>query len=319
MKDLIIIGAGPIGLACGIEAKKNNLDYLIVDKGMLVNSIYNYPVNTTFFSTSDKLEIGGVPFISHNPKPTRSEALEYYRRVSSHWNLPVRLYEQINEISTKENLFKIVTTKGTYLSKKVIVATGFYDFPYMLDVPGEDLPKVLHYYKEAHPFFGMNVVVVGSANSAVDVALELYRKKAKRVTMIVREPEIGQNVKYWSKPDIVNRIKEGSIDAHFNSQIEEITENYVRFKTPNGVKTIENEFVLAMTGYQPNFELLESLGVEFLEDEYRTPVFDPQTMQSNTEGVYLAGVVCGGLKTNKWFIENSRDHAPLIIEHLAQK
>ena len=317
--DIAIIGAGPIGLACGIEAAKKNLDHLIFEKGCLVNSLYRYPMNMTFFSTSDKLEIGGVPFISHNPKPTRSEALEYYRRVSSHWNLPVRLYEQINEISTKENLFKIVTSKGTYLSKKVIVATGFYDFPYMLGVPGEDLPKVLHYYKEAHPFFGMNVVVVGSGNSAVDVALELYRKKAKRVTMIVREPEIGQNVKYWSKPDIVNRIKEGSIDAHFNSQIEEITEDHVRFKTPKGVKTIENEFVLAMTGYQPNFELLESLGVEFQEDEYRTPVFDPNTMQSNTEGVYLAGVVCGGLKTNKWFIENSRDHAPLIIEHLAQK
>ncbi|MAV80041.1 MAG: hypothetical protein CBD31_04720 [Flavobacteriaceae bacterium TMED171] len=317
--DIAIIGAGPIGLACGIEAAKKNLEHLIFEKGCLVNSLYRYPMNMTFFSTSDKLEIGGVPFISHNPKPTRSEALEYYRRVSSHWNLPVRLYEQINEISTKENLFKIVTSKGTYLSKKVIVATGFYDFPYMLDVPGEDLPKVLHYYKEAHPFFGMNVVVVGSANSAVDVALELYRKKAKRVTMIVREPEIGQNVKYWSKPDIVNRIKEGSIDAHFNSQIEEITEDHVRFKTPKGVKIIENEFVLAMTGYQPNFELLESLGVEFQEDEYRTPVFDPNTMQSNTEGVYLAGVVCGGLKTNKWFIENSRDHAPLIIEHLAQK
>tara|TARA_X000000950_G_C13857002_1_gene637000 strand:+ start:591 stop:1562 length:972 start_codon:yes stop_codon:yes gene_type:complete len=317
--DIAIIGAGPIGLACGIEAAKKNLEHLIFEKGCLVNSLYRYPMNMTFFSTSDKLEIGGVPFISHNPKPTRSEALEYYRRVSSHWNLPVRLYEQINEISTKENLFKIVTSKGTYLSKKVIVATGFYDFPYMLGIPGEDLPKVLHYYKEAHPFFGMNVVVVGSANSAVDVALELYRKKAKRVTMIVREPEIGQNVKYWSKPDIVNRIKEGSIDAHFNSQIEEITEDHVRFKTPKGVKTIENEFVLAMTGYQPNFELLESLGVEFQEDEYRTPVFDPNTMQSNTEGVYLAGVVCGGLKTNKWFIENSRDHAPLIIEHLAQK
>ena len=308
--DIAIIGAGPIGLACGIEAAKKNMDHLIFEKGCLVNSLYRYPMNMTFFSTSDKLEIGGVPFIPQNPKPTRSEALEYYRRVSSHWNLPVRLYEQINEISIKENLFKIVTSKGTYLSKKVIVATGFYDFPYMLDVPGEDLPKVLHYYKEAHPFFGMNVVVVGSANSAVDVALELYRKKAKRVTMIVREPEIGQNVKYWSKPDIVNRIKEGSIDAHFNSQIEEITEDHVRFKTPKGVKTIENEFVLAMTGYQPNFELLESLGVEFQEDEYRTPVFDPNTMQSNTEGVYLAGVVCGGLKTNKWFIENSRDHAP---------
>ena len=317
--DVAIIGAGPIGLACGIEATKKNLGHLIFDKGCLVNSLYRYPMNMTFFSTSEKLEIGGVPFISHNPKPTRSEALEYYRRVSLHWKLPLRLYEQINHINTKENLFQILTNKGTYLSKKVIVATGFYDFPYMLDMPGENLPKVLHYYKEAHPFFGMRVVVVGSANSAVDVALELYRKGAQSVTMIIREPEIGQNVKYWSKPDIVNRIKEGSIDAYFNSQIEEITENEVRFRTLQEVKTIENDFVLAMTGYQPNFELLESLGVAFQEDEYRTPVYDPQTMQSNAEGVYLAGVVCGGLKTNKWFIENSRDHAPLIIEDLVRK
>ncbi len=317
--DVAIIGAGPIGLACGIEAAKKNLEHLIFDKGCLVNSLYRYPMNMTFFSTSEKLEIGGIPFISHNPKPTRSEALEYYRRVSLHWKLPLRLYEQINHINTKENLFQILTNKGTYLSKKVIVATGFYDFPYMLDMPGENLPKVLHYYKEAHPFFGMRVVVVGSANSAVDVALELYRKGAQSVTMIIREPEIGQNVKYWSKPDIVNRIKEGSIDAYFNSQIEEITENEVRFRTLQEVKTIENDFVLAMTGYQPNFELLESLGVAFQEDEYRTPVYDPRTMQSNAEGVYLAGVVCGGLKTNKWFIENSRDHAPLIIEDLVRK
>ena len=235
--DIVIIGAGPIGLACSIEAVNKNLDHLIFDKGCLVNSLYRYPMNMTFFSTSDKLEIGGIPFISHNPKPTRSEALEYYRRVSSHWKLPLRLYEQINEIKKKENLFEVVTNKGNYLSKKVIVATGFYDSPYMLDVPGEDLPKVLHYYKEAHPFFGMDVVVVGSANSAVDVALDLYRKGVQSVTMIIREPEIGQNVKYWSKPDIINRIKEGSIDAHFNSQIEEITENHVRFKTPQGVKT----------------------------------------------------------------------------------
>jgi thioredoxin reductase (NADPH) len=186
----------------------------------------------------------------------------------------------------------------------------------LLNVPGEQLPKVLHYYKEAHPFFGMNVVVVGAANSAVDVALELYRKGAKSVTMIIREEEIGQNVKYWSKPDIINRIKEGSIQAHFNAQIEEITADQVRFKTPEEVKTIDNDFVLAMTGYQPNFELLESLGVQFHEDEYRTPIYDPNSMRSTAEGVYLAGVVCGGLKTNKWFIENSRDHAPLIIEDI---
>ena len=314
--DITIIGAGPIGLACGIEAQKKNLDYLIFDKGCLVNSLYRYPMNMTFFSTSDKLEIGGVPFISHNPKPTRSEALEYYRRVSTHWKLPLRLYEQIKTVSRQNNLFEISTDKGTYHSKKIIIATGFYDFPYLLEVPGEQLPKVLHYYKEAHPFYGMHVAVVGAANSAVDVALELYRKGAQSVTMIVRESEIGQNVKYWSRPDIDNRIKEGSIVAYFNSQIQEITETEVRFISSDGLKCIKNDFVLAMTGYKPNFELLESLGVQFNRDEYRTPIYDPKTMESSAPGVYLAGVVCGGLKTNKWFIENSRDHAPLIIENI---
>ncbi len=316
IQDLIIIGAGPIGLACGIEAQKRDLDHLIFDKGCLVNSLYQYPMNMTFFSTSDKLEIGGVPFISHNPKPTRAEALEYYRRVTKHWKLPLRLYEKITEVQRKGDFFEVTTDKGNYQCKKMVIATGFYDFPYLLNVPGEDLPKVLHYYKEAHPFFGMNVVVVGAANSAVDVALELYRKGAQSVTMIIREPEIGQNVKYWSKPDIINRIKEGSINAYFNSQIVEITTDQVRFKTTDEVKTIDNDFVLAMTGYQPNFELLESLGVQFHKDEYRTPKYDPDSMESTAEGVYLAGVVCGGLKTNKWFIENSRDHAPLIIKDI---
>ncbi|MDA0936714.1 MAG: YpdA family putative bacillithiol disulfide reductase [Bacteroidetes bacterium] len=316
IQDLIIIGAGPIGLACGIEAQKKDLDHLIFDKGCLVNSLYRYPMNMTFFSTSDKLEIGGVPFISHNPKPTRGEALEYYRRVTTHWKLPLRLYEKITEVQRQGNFFEVITDKGNYRCKKIVIATGFYDFPYLLNVPGEQLPKVQHYYKEAHPFFGMNVVVVGAANSAVDVALELYRKGAKSVTMIIREEEIGQNVKYWSKPDIINRIEEGSINAYFNSQIEEITTDHVRFKTADEVKTIDNDFVLAMTGYQPNFELLESLGVQFHKDEYRTPKYDPDSMESTAEGVYLAGVVCGGLKTNKWFIENSRDHAPLIIKDI---
>ncbi|MDC0479321.1 YpdA family putative bacillithiol disulfide reductase [Flavobacteriaceae bacterium] len=303
-------------MACGIEAQKNDLEHLIFDKGCLVNSLYRYPMNMTFFSTSDKLEIGGVPFISHNAKPTRAEALEYYRRVTSHWKLPLRLYEKITEVQREDDLFEVTTDKGNYQSKKIIIATGFYDFPYLLNVPGEQLPKVLHYYKEAHPFFGMNVVVVGAANSAVDVALELYRKGSKSVTMIIREKEIGQNVKYWSKPDIINRIKEGSIKAYFDSQIEEITADQVRFKTPKEIKTIDNDFVLAMTGYQPNFELLESLGVQFHMDEYRTPIYDSDSMRSTTKGVYLAGVVCGGLKTNKWFIENSRDHAPMIIEDI---
>jgi thioredoxin reductase (NADPH) len=316
-KDIIIIGAGPIGLACSIEAKKKGLDHLIFDKGCLVNSLYRYPMNMTFFSTSEKLEIGEVPFISHNPKPTRSEALEYYRRVAKYWKLPLQLYEHIKTIDKSEGLFVVNTNKGIYKSNKIIVATGFYDFPYLLDVPGEELPKVFHYYKEAHPFFGMNVVVVGAANSAVDVALELYRKGAKSVTMIIREEEIGQNVKYWAKPDIDNRIKEGSIEAYFNSHIDEITETEVRFTTLEGKKSIQNDFVLAMTGYRPNFTLLESLGVDFHDDEFQTPVFDPKSMQTKVEGVYLAGVVCGGLKTNKWFIENSRVHAEQIIEHIS--
>ena len=298
MKDVIIIGAGPIGLACGIEAKKRKLDYLIFDKGCLVNSLFNYPMNMTFFSTSDKLEIGEVPFISHNPKPTRAEALEYYRRVASHWELSLKLYEDIKTIKKIDGGFDLKTSKGQYKAKKIVLSTGFYDFPYLLDVQGEDLDKVLHYYKEPHPFFGMNVAVVGAANSAVDVALEVYRKGAKSVTMIIRESEIGKNVKYWSRPDINNRIEEGSIKAYFNTEIEKITLDKVRFQTAEKTLTIENDFVLAMTGYKPNFELLESLGVEFEKDEYKTPVYDPSSMQSNQTGVYLAGVVCGGLKTN---------------------
>ena len=316
MRDVIIIGAGPIGLACGIEAKKNSLDYLIFDKGCLVNSLYNYPMNMTFFSTSDKLEIGEVPFISHNPKPTRAEALEYYRRVSSHWELSLRLYEEIKVIEKLDAGFDLKTTKGIYKTKKIVLSTGFYDIPYLLEVPGEDLDKVMHYYKEPHTFFGMNVAVIGSANSAVDVALELYRKGAKSVTMIIREEEIGKNVKYWARPDINNRIKEGSIKAYFKADIKEITKDKIRFKIPEKEIVIENDFVLAMTGYKPNFQLLESLGVEFQEDEFKTPVYNSITMQSNQMGVYLAGVVCGGLKTNKWFIENSRIHANIIMDHV---
>ncbi len=314
MYDVVIIGAGPIGLACGIEAEKKNFNYLILDKGPLVNSIYNYPLNMTFFSTSDKLEIGNVPFVSHQPKPTRAEALEYYRRVSSHWELNTHLYDGVKSIERNNDQFVVKTTKNIHQAANIVVATGFYDAPYLLNVPGENLPKVLHYYREPHPFFDMNLVVVGAANSAVDVALETYRKGAKSVTMLIREPEIGTNVKYWVRPDIINRIKEGSIKAHFNTIITAITETEVLFKNDMGKQKIENDFVLAMTGYQPNFGLLESLGVTFKEDEHKTPKYNPETMESFAPGVYLAGVVCGGYKTNKWFIENSRDHAPLIME-----
>ena len=313
--DLCIIGAGPIGICCAIEAKKNNLSYVIIDKGCLVNSLYNYPKNMTFFSTSDKLEIGDVPFISHNSKPTKSEALEYYRRVVSSWKLDINLYEEVNKITKKEN-FEVVTSKGKYISKNVIVATGFYDLPYKLNVPGEDLDKVKHYYDEPHPYFGMKVAVVGAANSAVDVALETYRKGAQEVTMIVREPNLSESVKYWVKPDVENRINEGSIKSYFNSNIKKIDSKSITVSTPEGELVIENDFVLAMTGYQPDFSFLERIGIKIGDDEHTTPFHDPDTMETNVKGIYLAGVICGGLKTNKWFIENSRDHSKIIIEEI---
>lgn len=313
--DVMIIGAGPIGLACGIEAKKAGLSYCIIDKGVLVNSLYHYPNNMTFFSTSEKLEIGQVPFISNNAKPTRSEALEYYRRVCTSWKLNVQLYEKVESICKTETLFEIVTTKNQYCARKVILALGFYDLPYLLNVPGEDLPKVKHYYDEPHPYFDQKIIVIGAANSAVDVALETWRKGAE-VTMVVREPAIGENVKYWARPDIENRIKEGSIKAYFNSEVVRINPTQVEIKTPMENIIIENDFVLAMTGYQPPFDFMKSAGVQFLADEYHTPVYNEQTMESNISGMYLAGVVCGGLKTNKWFIENSRIHAEIIINHV---
>ena len=316
MKDLIIIGAGPIGLACGIEAKKNNLDYLIVDKGMLVNSIYNYPVNTTFFSTSDKLEIGEIPFISHNVKPTRTEALEYYRRVCDSWDLNLDLYNEVLEIEKKESLFILNTRNGIKKSKNIVICTGFYDIPYMLNIPGEELDKVLHYYNESHPYYKMDIAIVGAGNSAVDVALDTYRKGANSVTMIIREKEIGGNIKYWVKPDIVNRIESGEIKAFYESEILEIKENTILIKTPTGVEKINNDFVLAMTGYLPNYEILKKLGVKINDDEFKTPSYNEETMETNINGVFLAGVICGGLKTNKWFIENSRDHSEKIIAEI---
>ncbi|MEM8892969.1 MAG: YpdA family putative bacillithiol disulfide reductase [Bacteroidota bacterium] len=314
--DIAIIGAGPIGLACGIEAKKAGLSHVIIDKGCLVNSIYNYPHNMTFFSTSDRLEIGNVPFISHNPKPTRPEALEYYRRVTSSWELNVRLYEKVNTVDIHSAKKTISTSKGSYEVDNIIIATGFYDLPFLLNVPGEDLPKVKHYYEEPHPYFGMKVAVVGAANSAVDVALETYRKGAKAVTMVVREPEISKKVKYWVKPDMDNRIKEGTVKAHFNSSITQINEHDITLATPEGEITIENDFVLAMTGYQPDFSFLKSCGIEIGNDEFKTPHYDEQTQETNVEGIFLAGVICGGLKTNKWFIENSRVHAEVIIDEI---
>jgi thioredoxin reductase (NADPH) len=316
--DMLIVGAGPIGLACAIEAKKANLTHVVVDKGCLVNSIYHYPLGMTFFSTSERLEIGGVPFISHGPKPNRFEALEYYRRVAMSWALNVRLYEEVISTTLVNGFHEVKTSKAKYKAKALILALGFYDLPYLLNVPGEELPKVRHYYDEPHPYFAQKIVVVGAANSAVDVALETWRKGAE-VTMVIRENEIRESVKYWVKPDIENRIKEKSIVAYFNSTVARIDPTSVTINTPEGVKTLPNDFVLAMTGYQPPFDFMSKIGIEFQNDVDHTPVYNEHSMETNVSNVYLAGVVCGGLKTNKWFIENSRVHAEMIVSDILSK
>lgn len=316
--DVLIIGGGPIGLACGIECEKAGLSYLIIEKGVLTNSLFNYPVNMTFFSTSEKLEMGGLPFMSISHKPTRTEALEYYRRVAKHWQLKIRLYEPVVDLSRKEGLFFTRTAKNQYNSRNIILATGFYDLPNLMNVPGEDLPKVTHYYKEPWPYIGQKVLVVGGANSAVDVALETYRKGAD-VTMVLKDGGIDANVKYWVKPDIENRIKEGAIKAFTHSTVKEIREHEVVLHTPDGEVNIANDFVLAMTGYRPNFALLDQLGVELSLDEKRQPCYDQANQESNVPGVYLAGVVCGGLNTREFFIENSIIHAEHIVKHIQSK
>lgn len=315
--DVLIIGAGPIGLACGIEAQKADKSYVIIDKGTLVNSLYNYPVFMTFFSTSERLEIGGIPFMSISTKPNRNEALEYYRRVTEKFQLNVRLFEEVLSCQKQEDgLFKIITSKTSYKAQNVIIATGFYDIPNLMNIPGEDLPKVIHYYKDPHYFAFSKVVVVGANNSSVDVALETFRKGAE-VTMVIRGNDIGPNVKYWVRPDIENRINEGSITTYFESCLKEIKQHSVVISTPEGNIEIENDFVAAMTGYQPNFKFLEKLGI--ILDDNQTPTYNPETMETNLDGLYLAGVVCGGMDTHKWFIENSRVHAELIMKNIAGK
>ncbi|MGA8263774.1 MAG: YpdA family putative bacillithiol disulfide reductase [Ignavibacteriaceae bacterium] len=313
--DVIIIGAGPIGLRCGIEAASRNLSYLIIDKGCLVNSIYNYPTNMTFFSTSDRLEIGEVPFVSHGDKPTRREALEYYRRVKDSWKLNVNTYEKVLKVDGEKDNFTVETDKGKYSCSNVIVATGFYDTPNPMNVPGENLPKVKHYFTEAHPVAYLDIIIVGAGNSGVDVALETYRR-GSRVTMVVREDRIKDSVKYWVKPDIENRIKEGSIKAYFNSTIAEIREKEVDIKTPDGIVTVKNDFVFAMTGYQPDFSLLKMMGINLADNGLRIPQYNEETFETNKKGIYLAGVVCGGMETGKWFIENCRHHAINIFDSI---
>lgn len=318
MFDTIIIGAGPIGLACGIEAKKRGLSYLILEKGCLVNSIYHYPVNMRFFSTSDKIEIGDVPFVSINNKPTREEALEYYRRVKNHWDLDVNLYEEVFDVKKEAEVFQIQTAKKTYEAKTVVIATGFYDVPNQLNVEGEHLTKVKYYYDNPHRYIDQNVLIVGAANSACDAALECWRKGAK-VTMVIRKSTINSRVKYWIKPDIENRIKEGAIKAYFESTVSKITDNQVVIHTKEGEKVIENDFVLALIGYQPNFPWLTKIGLEFSEDVKRIPCYDEHSYETNVPDVFIAGVVCGGRITNRWFIENARFHAERVMNEIERK
>ena len=317
--DLLIIGAGPIGMTCAIAAQKAGLKYIVIEKGVLVNSLYNFPTNMTFFSTSKKLEIGNVPFISHNEKPTRREALEYFRRVHDAWQLNINFYEKVLDIKTDENNFyQIKTDKEIYQSHSVVVVTGFYDLPKMLNVPGEDLPKVKHYYDDWHPYIGQQVTVVGAANSSCDVALELFHKGAN-VTMIIRKSEISPRVKYWIKPNIENRIKEGSIKTYFESQITAIRANEIDIQTPDDNITIANDFVLAMTGYQPDISFLEKIGISFENEEHKTPTLNPETLETNLPNIYLAGVINAGLQTSKLFIENTRHHADLIVGNILER
>jgi thioredoxin reductase (NADPH) len=316
--DLIIIGGGPIGIACALEAKKKHLNFLIIEKGCIVNSLYNYPLNMTFFSTSEKLEIGNIPFVSNNIKPTRPEALEYYRRVAVSNHLPMHLDERVFRFTPQNGGYEVHTSKGRYSSAHIIIATGFYDIPVLMEIPGEDLKKVTHYYKDPHFYATHKVVVVGANNSAVDAALETFRKGAE-VTMVTRGEGVGKRVKYWVRPDIENRIKEGSIKAYFNSCLSEIREKEVDILTAEGTITIPNDYVIAATGYKPDFHFLTESGIKLSDDDVMQPVYDPDTMESNMRNVYLAGVVCGGMNTHVWFIENSREHAERIINAIEAK
>lgn len=316
--DMVIVGGGPIGIACGLEAKKKGLSYLILEKGCIVNSLYNYPMNMQFFSSSEKLEIDHIPFISIEVKPKRNEALEYYRRIVSSNNLNIRLFEKVDGIEKSGDIFKITTEKDGYMAQNIVLATGFYDLPNTLDIPGEELGKVFHYYRDPHFFSQQKVAVIGASNSAIDAALECYRKGAD-VTLIIRGAEVGTRVKYWVRPDIINRIAEGSIKAYYHTTVTKITEDEIHITSPEGTESLENDYVLALTGYKPNFDFLEKMGVHLSEDQKRIPHYDPTSMETNIPGVYLAGVICGGMETHKWFIENSRIHAPMIIDHIKGK
>ena len=316
MVDVVIIGAGPVGLACGIEAKRRGLDSLIVEKGTLVNSLVGYPYHMEFFSTADLLEIGGHPFPSVRAKPTRQEALAYYVRVAAREHLRINLYERVVAVDGSNGAFRVRTDRQTIDCQNVVIAVGFFDVPNRLNVPGEDLPKVTHYYREPYNYVGQQVLVVGGQNSAAKAALECYRHGA-RVTLTHRGDSLSPRIKYWIKPDLENRILEGSIAAMYNANVSIICGEQVHLNTRDGPMVLENDFVLAMTGYRPDYGLLRDLGIDEGNDDFRTPYHNEETFESNRPGIYLAGTVCGGLRTNRWFIENGRIHAEQIMDHIA--
>jgi thioredoxin reductase (NADPH) len=320
--DLLVVGAGPTGLACAIEAQKAGFRVVLVDKGCICNSLFHYPAHMTFFTTPELLEIGDIPFPSPNPKPTRNEALQYYRLVAAHYKLDVRQYHRVESVSGVDGSFTIELEDrfgrpSALRARKLVLATGYYDLPNYMHIPGEDLSKVQHYYNDPHPYFEMDVVVIGGKNSAAIAALELWRSGA-RVTLVHRDAAIHRHVKYWIKPDVENRIKNGEIKAYFNTRVTAIGEDAVELETPDGPLTLKNDFVFAMTGYHPDFEFLERLGVRF-DGPDRQPVRDPETLESNVPGVYLAGVIVAGSRTNEIFIENGRFHGRQIARALAAK
>jgi thioredoxin reductase (NADPH) len=320
--DVVVIGAGPTGMASGIEAQRTGFSVILIDKGCLVNSLFHYPANMTFFTTPELLEIGNIPFPSANQKPTRQEALEYYRNVAQHYKLDVRQYQEVLTVTGYDGAFLITTRdrngkQHEYNARKIVVATGYYDRPNYMNIPGEELSKVMHYYREPHPYYDTDVLVVGAKNSAAIAALELWRRGA-RVTMVHRGPGIHQNVKYWIKPDIENRIKNGEVTAYFNSCLLEVKPETVRIRTSEEEKVLENDFVFALTGYHPDYEFLEALGIELTHPEMR-PVCDPSTFESNVSGIYVAGVIVAGSRTSEIFIENGRFHGERIAADLKTK
>lgn len=320
--DVLVIGAGPTGLACAIEAQKLGLKVLVIDKGCVVNSVYHYPANMVFFTTPELLEIGEIPFTTAHQKPTRQEALEYYRKAAEHYQLHIQQYQWVKTVAGQDGDFHVTATDRhggihDYRARKVIVSTGYYDLPNQMGIPGENLPKVFHYYREPHPYYDMDVVVIGGKNSAAIAALELWRHGA-RVTVIHREPRLHHHVKYWILPDIENRIKNGEIQAFFNSTVQEIGPDFVLVKTPDEVFRVKNDFVFAMTGYHPDYDFLRSLGIELSAEQCR-PVCDPETLESNVPGIYVAGVIVAGSRTNEIFIENGRFHGKQIAADLKEK